>query len=203
MHKPFKWCCPAIIPCFQKEAEIYKGGKQIGLIKQPWCAGGLKPKLSVYEPNADGGEMKNMGHISGPFCCIGACCSSEWNFFDRNGKEHVTMKRGGMADIGVAKSLGTNSDTYWVQFEDKTTSLDERIVMLAGVIMVDYLFFEGETNCTCNWCQWAPPFLICPPELWCKLCDVYCCGSTIPVKCKCCISEATDLAVKSQTGGVL
>lgn len=202
MHKPFKCCCPAVCPCFQKEVEVFRGSKVIGKVKQPCFAGGFRPRLDIIEPN-DEGDEKNMGHISGPCCCIGACCSSEWNFYDRNGKEHLSFKRGGMADIGIMKSLGTNSDSYFVKFEDKTIDLDERIVMLASVIFIDYLFFEGETNCICNWCEYTPPFLICPPELWCKLCDWYVCGSTIPCKLKCCISEATEAAMKAQSGGIL
>lgn len=193
MKKPFKWCCPALCPCFQKEVEVIRGGQTIGMIKQPWLAGGITPKLTVT-----GKDDKEIGDIKGPCCCIGACCSSKWNFYDPKGNEHVTMKRGGMGDLGVVKSLGTNSDIYFVNFEDKTIDLDDRIVLLAGVIFVDYLFFEGETNCIFNWCQYTPPFLVCPPEVWFKCCDVYCCGSTIPVKCKCCISEATEAYMKTQ-----
>jgi hypothetical protein len=201
MRKPFKWCCPAICPCFQKEMELYRmqpAEKKIGKVKQPWLAGGLRPEMHMFD-----GQDQQVGTVNGPCCCIGACCSSQWDFKDNNGKEHVKMKRGGMADVGIARSAGSNSDRYEITFEDQTMNIDEKISVIGTVIFIDYLFFEGETNCTCVWCQYTPPFLVCPPQLWFKICDLYCCGSTIPIKCKCCIDDAVEGAAKTQTGGVL
>ena len=204
--KPFKCCCPAVASCCQKEIQVWKqqGGantKMIGYVQQPWCGGCFTPTLEVYNNNED--DKSNIGYVSGPCCCIGACCSSHWDFKDPKGHEHVSMKRGGAMDVGIARNAGTNSDRYDVTFEDNSITNESKITMLATIVFIDYLFFEGETDCTCVWCTWKFPFIKCPPAIWCKLWDWYCCGCTIPCKVKCCLDDALEAGAKAQSGGIL
>ena len=75
IEKPFKCCCPACLPCFLKEASIYKieGGNpvDVGLIKQPWCGGFFTPVLDVYDKKVeDGGATTGRFMLSSLYACI-------------------------------------------------------------------------------------------------------------------------------------
>jgi len=195
MRKPFKCCCPAWISCFQKEVDIWQTKPQekfLGKVRQPWCGGFFRPKLMVW---GDEEMEKPAGHVGGPLCFIGTCCPSEWDFFDEKGDKHVRMDRGGLGKTGLA-GLTTNKDIYDVTVLSKSATTEEKLVMLSTVIFIDYLFFEGETACHFDWFDFSkfPMCLICPPSLYCKFCDWYVCGATIPCKVKCCYQEALGAA---------
>ena len=90
--KPFKCCCPAVLPMCQREATIYriKGNDrwEIGYVEQPWMAGWFRPDLDIYDKR----NGATMGRISGPCCCIGGqLCSSDWNFQNNNGERHAEI----------------------------------------------------------------------------------------------------------------
>lgn len=204
IEKPFKCCCPACIPCFLKEATIFKiengNPQQAGYIRQPWCGGFLTPVLDVYDRKPEDGG-KTTGKIKGPLCCLGGWCSSDFKFNDPKGMEHAKIKRDGVAQKGVIRSSATTSDRYELTFEDKSLDVDEKLRIIATALFVDYLFFEGETDCICIFCSgYCPPKPSCPPQLWFKICDFYCFGCLLPLRVKCCISEAVDAAVKANTG---
>lgn len=190
VHKPFKCCCPAVCPCFRKELTITKmlpEKKVIGFVKQPWFAGCCKPKLDIFE--YEGG--KQLGTINGPCCCMGGCCSSSFSMTtdteDERSKEIAEIKRGGIADNGMRRALLTDADKFSINFMKGFDSIENKWVLISSVLMVDYMFFEGETNCLYSCC-------VCPPYCWFKLCDLYCCGCTLPVRCKCCVPEAVEAA---------
>ena len=90
--KPFKCCCPAVLPICQREATIYRiRGEdrwEIGYIEQPWMAGWFRPDLDMYDKR--NGALT--GRISGPCCCIGGqLCSSDWNFQNNQGERHAEI----------------------------------------------------------------------------------------------------------------
>lgn len=205
IEKPFKCCCPAFFPCFLKEASIYKveGGNpvDVGLIKQPLCGGFFTPVLDVYDKKPEDGGAIN-GKVKGPFCCLGGSfCASDFKLLDKNHVEHAKFRRDGALGKGILRSAATTSDRYELDFEDKALSVDEKLRIVTTALFVDYLFFEGETDCLCLFCEgYCPPKPACPPQIWCKVCDFYCCGCLLPFRVKCCIGEAVDAAVKANTG---
>ena len=199
--KPFKCCCPALLPCCQKDILIERQGsesKVIGHAIQPCFAGFYQPRIDVYD--GPGGQLK--GKVVGPNCCIGGCCSSKWYFYDTKGEEDVKIKRDGFAEVGLARSNFTTADKYEVTFEDPTHTVDDKLRLISTVIFVDYLFFEGETNTIINCINFCtcPPKVFCPPQIWCKLCDFYCCGALIPFRMKCCIDDALKVGKMAATG---
>ena len=77
--KPYRCCCPAVLPCCQKEATVYRNrGKdllEVGYIQQPLFAGCLRPSLDIYDKK----EGARVGSVTGPICCIGGqFCSTHW-----------------------------------------------------------------------------------------------------------------------------
>jgi len=159
ISKPFRFCCPAICPCFQKDITVTRlpEKKVIGYVQQPLCGGFWTPTLNVYDQ--PGGQY--LGYVQGPCCCIGGCCSSDWKLYDANGREHVKVKRDGFAELGLARSNFTTSDKYEVTFEDKSLSVDDKVRLMSTVIFIDYLFFEGETNTICICCTCPPQVIQC------------------------------------------
>ena len=91
------------------------------------------------------------------------------------------------------RSLLSTSDKYVLKFSEGAgvnAPVDDKLVMIASALFIDYLFFEGETQCLVNCC-------VCPPQCWFKLCELYCCGCTFPCRVKCCIDDV----IESQTPG--
>lgn len=193
IEKPFKCCCPAILPCFLKEATVFRidrgEKKEVGYIQQPYCGGFLEPELNLYDRK--GGELT--GRVKGPCVCLGGLCSSNFKFYDNNGIEHAKIKRDGVAGRGIVRATATTSDRYELTFEDQKMPIEEKLRVVATAVFLDYLFFEGETDCICVLCT-------CPPQLWFKLCDLYCCGALVPCRFKCCIKEMVEQGVKAETG---
>jgi hypothetical protein len=186
IEKPFKCCCPAFGPCCQKEITVKRKVPEeevIGYVQQPFCGGCFTPTLNVYDK--PGGS--SLGKVTGPCCCIGGMFGSDWRFFDKSGQEHLKVHRDGCCANGCCRTMGTTADKYEIGFEDKSLPLDEKLTLISSVILVDYLFFEGDTNCSVIWCAF-------PPQFWCTCWDWYCCGATIPCKCKFCYDEAASTA---------
>lgn len=65
-------------------------------------------------------------------------------------------------------------------------------MLISSVLFIDYLFFEGETECLVNCCT-------CPPQCWFKLCEFYFCGCSLPCRVRCCV--AAEEIAKSQIPG--
>jgi hypothetical protein len=83
-------------------------------------------------------------------------------------------------------AMFSDADKYEVSFKGHRT-LAEKLIMVSSTMFLDYLFFEGETNCKVQLCP-------CPPSCWCKLCQLYCMGCTCPIYLKCCYQEAIENA---------
>lgn len=134
-----------------------------------------------------------VGKFKGPCICLGGFCSSNFLLMDKDNIEHAKIKRDGVAQKGLIRSAATTSDRYELTFEDGQMKIEEKLRVVASALFIDYLFFEGETDCICILCT-------CPPQLWFKLCDFYCCGVLVPCRFKCCIAEAIEQGAKAQTG---
>ena len=141
----------------------------IGFVQQPWCAGIFTPKLAIFEKE---GATEQLGEIVGPCCCIAGCCSSDFEVNDN--------KRQGASKNGIKRALLTDADKYNIDFENENESVNMKLTITSAVMMLDYMFFEGETPFECNIC-------ICPPYCSFKLCEWYCCGGTIPCRINCCL----------------
>lgn len=85
-----------------------------------------------------------------------------------------------------SSAMFSDADKYEVSFKGQRT-IAEKLIMISSTMFLDYLFFEGETNCKV---QCFP----CPPSCWCKLCQLYCFGCTCPVYLKCCYQEVAENA---------
>ena len=149
----------------------------------------MKPQIDVYD--VKGG--KKIGSIEGPCCCMGGFCSSDFKLYGEDGVENAKIKRDGAYQKGLLRSAATTSDRYELSFENDKLTLENRLQIIGTTLFLDYLFFEGETDCICILCT-------CPPQLWFKICDLYCCGTLLPLRFKCCIAEAANLAGKASTG---
>ena len=80
----------------------------------------------------------------------------------------------GIKGNGLARSLFTDADRYQVDFATGDENVDLKLSILATTLMLDYMFFEGETECVCNWCFWPPCKLIFYMiSLTCELFGIY------------------------------
>lgn len=189
------------------------GNTVVGYILQPWCGGCFTPTLNIYRDNSNTSEA--IGTITGPSCCIGGCYDSSFNVNNSNGVAVATIKRLGLTSgNGLSRTMFTDADRYQVKFmtdsskegnhntgsngmyssgstgvTNKATENDtdaiNKLVILSGTLLLDYMFFEGETNWTFNTDQW-------PPKCSCKCCDLYCCGCLIPMRCNCDLTPKTS-----------
>jgi hypothetical protein len=205
IEKPFRGCCPALTPLCQKELSVTKNGhghlrgsaggnSVVGRLRQPLCGGCFTPTLHVYGEDDEGGQAAApVGYITGPCCCIGGCYSSNFNVTSSSGAPIASIRRLGAASgNGLSRSLFTDADRYRVQFAsggpaDELEPL-QKLVVLSGALMLDYMFFEGETAATFSAEQW-------PPKCSFKCCDLYCCGCLLPLRCNC---DLQSKAAKAQ-----
>lgn len=188
INKPFKCCCFALCGPFQKEISVFRvhAGKtmeSIGFAQEPCFGGILSPKLNMSKHS--GGP--SIGSVKGPCCCIGGCCRSEFEYTSPEGKELARLQRGGVKDLGLSAALLSNKDKYKLSFSEPALSVNDKLVLVSTLLMIDYMFFEGETTCVTNFC-------VCPPYCWCKLWSWYCCGCTFPCKVKLFVPEAVQNA---------
>ena len=85
-------------------------------------------------------------------------CASDFKLLDKDHVEHAKFRRDGAMGKGILRSAATTSDRYELDFEDKSMSADEKLRIVATALFVDYLFFEGETDCLCLFCKgYCPP----------------------------------------------
>ena len=213
IERPFKCCCPAVAPCCRKEITVSRNvgndtSKVIGYVRQPCFGGCFKPKLDMF--TNEGGE--DLGSISGPCCCLGGCLGGhKFQVLNKFGTEIGIVNHLGIVGNGIGRTLFTDADRYQIDFKNKNENIDMKLNVLSSVLMLDYMFFEGETACACNWC-WCPPCkcnkvciltFICMYPLDCsfKCCDWYCCGLTLPMRCRIFVPE--EEIAKAASGGKL
>jgi hypothetical protein len=183
VKRPFKGCCFAI-GCCRKSITVEQNGVIIGKAEQPTCGGCCTPELDLYNNE----EPRKIGTLSGPTCCIGGCCGGmTFRVADPENEimEIARFKKAGAAEVGLRRGLFSDADKYKLDFVSDKLTIEDKLVLLSTVMFVDYLFFEGETTCLVNCC-------VCPPQCWCKLCELYCCGCACPLRVKCCIPEEGD-----------
>lgn len=180
IKRPFKGCCFSVC-CCRKEITVEHDGVTIGRAQQPTCGGCMTPKLDLY--NAV--ESRTVGTLQGPTCCVGGCCGGmAFDVLDPENEnvDLARIKKAGAADVGLRRGLFSDADKYKLDFLSDKLTLDDKLILLSTVLFIDYLFFEGETTCLVNCC-------VCPPQIWCKMCELYCCGCSCPLRMKCCIPE--------------
>jgi len=192
VNKPFRCCCPAVTPLCQKEISVTKNGhghmrgsaggnRVLGRVRQPLCGGCFTPTLDVYGGGAEADASAAVGVITGPSCCIGGFYSSDFSVRSSSGAPIASIRRlRATSGNGVARSMFTDADRYQVKFaaggEEDELDSENKLVVLSAALMLDYMFFEGETDWQFNADQW-------PPKCSCKCCDLYCCGGMVPMRC--------------------
>eukprot|EP00602_Paraphysomonas_sp_CaronLab_P010966 CAMPEP_0185017494 /NCGR_PEP_ID=MMETSP1103-20130426/437_1 /TAXON_ID=36769 /ORGANISM="Paraphysomonas bandaiensis, Strain Caron Lab Isolate" /LENGTH=241 /DNA_ID=CAMNT_0027546927 /DNA_START=39 /DNA_END=765 /DNA_ORIENTATION=- len=145
IEKPFRCCCPALLAPCQKSitvSRVQPKREVIGYVQEPCLGGVLRPKLKMYREK----HGRPLGTVSGPCCCIGGCCKSEFEVTSPEGHPLATIKRGGVSDMGIRRALLSNSDKFQIQYTDNSIPVDDKLVMLSSLLFIDYLFFEGETT---------------------------------------------------------
>lgn len=180
VKKPFRGCCFALC-CCRKEISIEQNGVAIGRVQEPTCGGCLSPKLDLFNVS----EGRSIGTLSGPLCCVGGSCGgTNFTVAEKSEDEKVIakIKKAGAREVGLKRGLFTDADKYKLDFLSEKLTIDDKLILLSTVMFIDYLFFEGETTCLVNCC-------VCPPQCWCKICELYCCGCTCPIRIKCCTPD--------------
>lgn len=181
--KPCKCCCLsfALMDICKDDITLYSveggGETKVGRVAMPTCGGGVTPKFNVEDK-----QGKEIGDITGPTCCIGSFCDTNFVYKSKAGGESVIQKEGvdGLKD--AAKELFTDADNFTVTFTDDMTA-ETKATLAAAMLLLDYNFFEGDGNFSCN-----------PLEKSCsiKCCDMYCCGYSQAFKCSCDMPDDTE-----------
>jgi hypothetical protein len=189
LHKPFKCAsCYSCLPICRSEMSIYKGkiknddqgmcdcgwappedSELIGRIQEVTCGGVFTPTLDVFDAK---GEKK--GQIKGPTCCIGAFCSSDFDYFkgEANEPTGAGIKKVAPKDCGkLCEEALTDADVFKVDFEADMDEND-RVTMIAGMMLLDFMFFEDDGAVNLQKCE-------------IKLFDFFCCGTKVPCKINC------------------
>lgn len=178
-EKPCKCCCIAFacMDLCREEITLRKGagegGPTIGSIKEACCGGfGCKP---TYEVNNSQGAKE--GAIVGPCCVIGDCCDTTFMYSNNDGQAQSPIEKQGVDGMKDAlKELATDADNFTLTFGDPNMTPEQKATLVAGTLLIDYMFYEGDGSFQCN-----------PLEKSCSItcCQMYCCGWIQPCKCKC------------------
>jgi hypothetical protein len=189
---PCKWlstfvfcgCCQDGVEVFigqtndEPESELGRGvdrtqAVKIGSAIQPICGGWYKPTihLSAHEdPNNITDEP--FAKIEGPLCFGGwseVCC--DFKFFTsyyasptKTGDVAIIKKKRPRSAAGLFTELFSESDVYTIEFNpDAKLSATQKSSVLAGQLLADYMFFDGNTEkcsqddsavyCYCFYCN--------------------------------------------------
>jgi len=198
-------CCACCDFC-RDEVHLYEGEAQRdepwrqsnndklrGVIKMPTCGGGLTPTFEVFNVVNGVVDTQPEAEITGPTCCIGACCDAEFTMQAPGAKDSdpgqygKVMKEGFKDMESAAIQLFTDAQVFQLQFEQNSPYFGDqsdwsrrmwtKAKLLGGLFALEYLFFEDDGIFQC-----------CPePDVLCSLkcCDLYCCGCIWPCKCEC------------------
>jgi hypothetical protein len=145
LEKPFMCCCPVLLPCCQKEAtlKINNGTETVAYFQQPLFGGCFTPTIDIYD--RQGGSK--LGYMTGPCCCVGGFCDSNFEVFNASGASVAKFQRMGVSDMGdAAKLMTSDADRFGINF-DPNLDLKLKSLMLGIVIFLDYLYFEV---CACK-----------------------------------------------------
>lgn len=170
-RKPFRCfqCCNIIPMCCSATMYTYNNeGGVIGWTRENWC-NLFKPTYEVTSARTG-----KIGDIMGPAVCIGGVSSIRstlFNFykssiigdtFRENSAEIILQPQNKINDII------SDADKYILNFNDKNMSNEHKIIMISSLILIDYVFFEGDTSDL-------------DKGLYLGTC--YCCGCQIPLRC--------------------
>ena len=139
----------------------------LGETKQPKGGGGFKPIMQVMERcdvNDNEGKTQMYAAVRGPCLtggCSKLCCEAEFGFskvaaedYDNSSKIHksnfgdyatITKKR--PKAFGQAmREMFTDSDLFDVKFTNKDATPNEKAMILAQMVHLDYMFFERDND---------------------------------------------------------
>jgi len=170
---PFKClqCCVCCATCADgvhvyagelKDPDGYEQGRpyhsprdrQIGSAIQPVWGGFFTPTLHLRHGNvAD--DVEPFAKIEGP-CCFGGwseiCCdfkffTSKFRSESKTGDVAMIIKRHPKSMAMLASDLMSNADNYTIEFNPNVSlSPGEKATVLAGQLLADYMFFDGNTE---------------------------------------------------------
>eukprot|EP01062_Namystynia_karyoxenos_P001511 TRINITY_DN10515_c0_g1_i8.p1 TRINITY_DN10515_c0_g1~~TRINITY_DN10515_c0_g1_i8.p1 ORF type:complete len:423 (+),score=131.04 TRINITY_DN10515_c0_g1_i8:86-1270(+) len=181
VERPFKCCqvCPAWMDCCRQEATLVVGGQTYGGMQQPTCGGGCKPQLDIKSGSLDSDPF---AIVRGPCCCFGGitemCCDQDFPVLDGKEESDVAQitKERPEGFKQAMQELMTDSDIYTLKFKNPSTSPKEKLLLLASVLLLDYMFFEENKPWECN-----------PIEQSCSVTcfNWYICGCLLPCTVTC------------------
>jgi len=144
-HKPFKFfnlfsCCDC---CRGEMVTALPDGTKLGTVREAKCAG-CAPELEVMDRND-----AHFATATGPSGCFGGLmdCCVESVFSLKNPQTNqpfgqiVKKKPAGISER--LASLISTGDVFTLEVP-ADVDLERRANLLAGVLLVDYMFFEGE-----------------------------------------------------------
>jgi len=185
MDRPFKCsgCCPHCFECCNQRATVAMGDdrKIRTMLHQPIGGGGFRPTVNIVKGvtdiEADPTEGEIVGLFEGPKCCFGGFFES--TFAVRTPGERETAKvvgtivKEGTKDFkSAARELLTDADNFKMHFEPDLDP-EMRATMMAGQVLLDFMFFENEGLFDCGFENGGWYCSIRP-------CDCYCYGCVIP-----------------------
>jgi hypothetical protein len=149
----------------------------IGSATQPLYGGWCTPTIELRTGNTpDTGTP--FGKIEGP-CCFGGWSELCFDFHfevsnftseKKTGDLGLITKKKPQSMAGAVTELFSNADNYEIQFRENKLSAEQKLTVLAGQLLADYMFFDGNTEK----CEDRDDAVIC----YCFYCSVI--GNIIP-----------------------
>ncbi|KAJ1420981.1 hypothetical protein B484DRAFT_452932 [Ochromonadaceae sp. CCMP2298] len=158
--------------------------KQIGSVIQPTWGGCCIPTLHIRDGGKQDTEEPD-AKIQGP-CIFGGwsemCCTfnfwvSTFNGKNKSGDLAVIKKLKPQSMGGAITELTSESDFYSIDFKEESLKTHQKVNILAGQLLADYMFFDGNTEkcdsdenfiyCYCFYCSilgWLRPCYIAIPK---------------------------------------
>jgi len=132
--------------------------RQIGSAIQPIWGGCCTPTLHLRNGSVPD-DSEPFAKIEGP-CCFGGWSELcfDFNFFtskyqspSKTGDVAMIIKRHPNSMAMLATDLMSDADNYTIEFNPSMTlTPGEKATILAGQLLADYMFFDGNTE-KCKW----------------------------------------------------
>lgn len=144
-HKKFTCNCCACADIFRPEVRnVTPDGTEISRSVLAKWGGGLAPKVETM--GRDGSTVES--HIQGPTCCVGGlvelCQDIKFDIIDPKTKEAIgllTKLKPTDMKAGLKEAFG-DADVFQLNVPAGYTA-EQTATLLAQVLLLDYLFFEG------------------------------------------------------------
>ncbi len=115
---PFRW--------FFQRLDVYRHNRLIGSFQQRFSI--FSKKFDILDPN--GHRVMTM---NSPFFMF-------WTFpIQKNGRDVAVIEK---KWSGLLQEAFTDADNFRLRFSDRYLSIDEKVLLLAGTIFVDLIYFE-------------------------------------------------------------